>query len=112
MLFHITLNLRRDTTPAQVRKLLDAIRQIVSKPGIEAGAIPVRFVGVGAYSLDVEVFVYLLTSDGDEFLRTQQELLLEVLDAVAAVGTALALPTQASVPFAIERGGTELAASQ
>lgn len=99
MLFHIKLNLRRDTTAAQVRKLLEAIRQILSKPEIEAGAIPVRFIGVGAYSLDIEISVYILTRDDTEFLTIQQELLLEILDAVAAAGTALALPTQVSMPF-------------
>lgn len=66
-------------------------------PKIEQGAIPVRFVGIGAYSLDLEVFVYVLTLDGDEFLKIQQELLLTILDEVA--GTALALPTQASLPY-------------
>ncbi len=35
----------------------------------------------------------------DDFLRIQQELLLWVLEAVEATGTALALPTQASVDY-------------
>lgn len=101
MLFHIKLNLRRDTTPDQVRKVLQDIRGILKDPSIEAGPIPVRFIGVGAYSLDVEIFVYIRTEDGDEFLKVQQELLLRILDAVAAAGTALALPTQASVQYAL-----------
>lgn len=102
LLFHITLNLRRDTTPNQVRTLLAAVREILKDPKIETGPIPVRFVGVGAYSLDLEVFAYVLSEDGDEFLKVQQELLLRILDAVAAAGTALALPTQASVEYIIE----------
>ena len=40
--------------------------------------------------------MYVLTTDGDEFVRIQQEL-LTILDEVAAAGTALALPTQASI---------------
>jgi MscS family membrane protein len=103
MLFHITLNLRRDTTPDQVRKVLRDIREILKDPSIETGAIPVRFVGVGEYSLNVEIYAYIRTEDGDEFLKVQQELLLRILDAVAAAGTALALPTQASVQYAIDR---------
>jgi MscS family membrane protein len=100
MLFHPMLNLRRDTTPEQVRSILDAIKRILANnKRIETGAFPVRFVGVGSYSLDVEVFAYILTGDGDEFLRMQQELLLEILDAISAAGTALALPTQASVTY-------------
>ena len=99
MLLHFTLNLRRDTTPSQVRMVLQAIQQILNDPEIETGALPGRFIGVGQYSLDIEIFAYVLTVDGDRFLKTQQELLLRILDAVAAAGTALALPTQASVDY-------------
>jgi MscS family membrane protein len=98
MLFHITLNLRRDTTPAQVRAVLRSIgATLTGNSKVEPGAVPVRFVGVGTYSLDLEVFVYLLTMDGDEFLRIQEELLLTILDEIAAAGTALAFPTQLSI---------------
>lgn len=100
MLFHITLNLRRDTTPGQVRTLLESVGQTLKQhPKIEQGGIPVRFIGIGSYSLDVEIFVYVLTTDGDEFVRTQQDLLLTILDEVAAAGTALAVPTQASITY-------------
>ena len=96
MWFHLTLNLRRDTTSSQVRTLLESITQALRKhPKVEIGPIPARFVGVGTYSLDLEIFAYVLTRDGDEFLRIQQELFLWILDEVEAVGTALALPTQA-----------------
>jgi MscS family membrane protein len=105
MLFHITLNLRRDTTPEQVRAVLESVgKTLTTHSKIEAGAVPIRFVGIGSYSLDLEVFVYVLTMDGDEFLKIQQELLLKILDEVAAAGTALALPTQASVDYSIPRG--------
>jgi MscS family membrane protein len=104
MLFHITLNLRRDTTPEQVRAVLESVGgTLTTHPKIEGGAIPIRFVGIGSYSLDLEVFVYVLTMDGDEFLKIQQELLLTILDEVAAAGTALALPTQASVDYSVAR---------
>jgi MscS family membrane protein len=100
MLFHLTLNLRRDTTPDQVRSLLDAIARVLAgHPEVETGALPVRFVGVGTYSLDVEISVYVLTRDGDKFLQLQQDLLLQILDAVEHAGTALALPTQASINY-------------
>jgi MscS family membrane protein len=100
MLFHLTLNLRRDTTPDQVRALLESIARILAAHSeVETGALPVRFVGVGTYSLDVEIFVYVLTRDGDKFLQLQQDLLLQILDAVEHAGTALALPTQASVNY-------------
>jgi MscS family membrane protein len=100
MLFHVTLNLRRDTTSEQVRKVLDSVTKILKDhPRIETGPVPVRFVGVGSYSLDVEIFVYVSTQSGDEFLGMQQDLLLSILDAVERAGTALALPTQATIAY-------------
>jgi hypothetical protein len=43
--------------------------------------------------------VYILTHDGDEFMTLRQDLLLRILDAIASAGTALALPTQASIVY-------------
>ena len=102
VLFHFTLNLRRDTKPDQVRELLDSIAKILKEhKKAETGNLPVRFVGVGTYSLDLEIFAYVLTADYDEFLQIQQDLFLRILDAVEAAGTALALPTQASVDYSL-----------
>ena len=93
--FHPTLNLRRDTTSDQMLELLGALGEILrSHPKVEAGSLPVRFIGVGPYSLDVEVVAYIKTSDYDEFLALQQELLLRMLQAVEQAGTALAVPLQ------------------
>jgi MscS family membrane protein len=98
--FHVTLNLRRDTTPEQLRAVLQSITKILKdQPKVDAGALPVRFVGIGTYSLDVEIFVYVTTLDGDEFLRIQQDLLLRIMDAVHEAGTGLAIPTQATVTY-------------
>ena len=100
MLFHLTLNLRRDTTPEQVRSVLQSITKILKQhPKLETGQIPVRFIGVGTYSLDLEIDAYVTTRADDEFLQIRQELLLRILDAIEAAGTALALPTQASVNY-------------
>jgi MscS family membrane protein len=84
--FHPTLNLRRDTTSEQLLQVLSSFREILT----------VRFIGVGPYSLDIEVVAYVTTSDYDEFLALQQELLLKLLRAVEQAGTALAVPLQES----------------
>jgi MscS family membrane protein len=108
MLFHTVLNLRRDTTPDQVRAILASVGNTLKRnPKVEAGELPVRFNAIGTYSLDMEVFVYILTIDGDEFLRIQQEILLTILDEIAAAGTALALPTQANVSYSFAGGESE-----
>jgi len=107
MWFHSILNLRRDTTPDQVRTVLGSITQILKRhPKVEIGPLPVRFIGVGTYSLDIEVFAYVLTSSSDEFMQIQQELFLALLDAIESAGTALALPTQASISYS--QGGAHI----
>ena len=96
--FHPMVNLRRDTTSEQLQRVLASFRAILAgHPKVEAGKMPVRFVGVGAYSLDVEVVAYVTTSDYDEFLEIQQTLLLQLLQAVEQAGTGLAVPLQESV---------------
>ena len=91
--FHQTLSLRRDTTSDQLRRVLSSARDILKQnPKVEIGDIPVRFTGIGPYSLDVEVFAYILTPDFDVFLGVQQELLLELMWAVERAGTGLAVP--------------------
>jgi MscS family membrane protein len=95
ILFHPTLNLRRDTKSDQLLEVLTSLGKILTDQAkVETGKLPVRFVGVGPYSLDVEVVAYVTTADYDEFLKLQQELLLKTLQAVERAGTALAVPLQ------------------
>jgi MscS family membrane protein len=104
--FHPTLNLRRDTTSDQLLEVLSSFNKILADhPRLEVGKVPVRFIGVGPYSLDVEVAVYVNTSDADEFLTLQQDLLLKLLQAVEKAGTALAVPLQESVASPNSRQG-------
>jgi small-conductance mechanosensitive channel len=86
--------------------LLDAISKVLgSNPKVDSGG-QVRFAAVGAYSLDLDVSAYVLTSDDDEFSRIQQELLLRILETVESVGARLALPTQASINYSADVAGT------
>jgi MscS family membrane protein len=97
ILFKVVLNLRRETTPEQLRSVLESITQMLrDDQRIDVGSLPARFTGVGPWSLDVEVFAYVRTIDGDRYLTAQQELLLRILDIVRVSGAALALPTQLS----------------
>jgi MscS family membrane protein len=96
--FHQVLSLRRDTTSEQLRQVLSAAHDVLHQhPRVEVGDIPVRFNGIGSYSLDVEVFAYVLTPDFDVFLGIQQELLLDLLQAVEIAGTGLAVPLYESL---------------
>jgi MscS family membrane protein len=104
--FHPRLSLSRKTSPAQIRQLLDSISRLLdSNSKVDSDSGSVRFAAVGAYSLDLDVSAYVLTSDDDEFSRVQQELLVRILEAVEAAGTRLALPTQASINYNADGAG-------
>jgi MscS family membrane protein len=95
ILFNPKLSLRRDTTSEQMSAVLKSFGEILAgKQKVEVGAIPVRFIGVGPYSLDIEIAAYVKTANYDEFLCIQQELLLAMLQAIEKAGTALAVPLQ------------------
>jgi MscS family membrane protein len=101
--FHPRLSLTRKTSPSQMRQLLDSISGLLgANPKVDPISSSVRFAAVGAYSLDLDISAYVLTSDDDEFSRIQQELLLRLLDAVEGAGTRLAIPTQASINYDAE----------
>jgi MscS family membrane protein len=113
--FHQILNLRRDATTDQLREVLASARDVLNRHrAVEIGEIPVRFSGIGTYSLDVEVFAYVLTPDFDVFLEIQQELLLELLEVVERAGTQLAVPLYENLNAdhsAADQGATMLTAN-
>ena len=78
-----------------MEKILQSCQEVLaSEPKVELGTIPIRFAGLGAYSLDVEIFAYIATADFDEYLGIQTRLLLKLVAAVEATGTGLAVPWQ------------------
>jgi MscS family membrane protein len=90
-----TIGLRYETTPDQLRWVLAELKRLLlSHPKVSPDPARVRFVGFGASSLDVEIFAFVKTGDGDEFLAVREDLFLRIMDIVAASGTAFALPAQ------------------
>jgi len=91
--FHPTLQLRRETTSDQVREMMDLLDKMLREhPMIDVGGVPIRFTKIGDQSLQLEIFAYVRTADGDEFLKVQTELLLRFLDASAERGIGFAIP--------------------
>ena len=92
---HPILSLRYETTAGQMRTALGSIRRLLLEDArVEHGSVRVRFLRFGSFSLDVEVFAYIVVSDFAIFLETQEELLLRMMDAIQAAGTRMALPSQ------------------
>jgi MscS family membrane protein len=93
--FHTTIGVRYETTPDQLRYVLIELKKLlVSHPKVDPDPARPRFVGFGACSLDIEIFAYIRTNDYNEFLAIQEDLLLRIMDVVAAGGTGFAFPSQ------------------
>jgi MscS family membrane protein len=92
---YIVLQLRYETTPDQMRHVLVGLRKLlVGHPRITDDPARVRFVNLGAYSLDVEVFAYVDTTDWAEFVQIREDVFLRMMDVVSESGSGFAFPSQ------------------
>ncbi len=106
-----TLSLRYETTPDQLRYVLVELRRLLyAHPKVHPDPARVRFVGFGPYSLDVELFAYVGTTNFDEFLAVREDLFLRIMDIVAASGTGFAFPS--STTYLRRDGGLDEARSR
>jgi MscS family membrane protein len=88
------IGVRYETTPDQLRFLLARLREVLlAHPRVTEDPARVRFVGYGAYSLDMEVFAYIDTPDWNEFLQIREDIYLLFMDAVKESGTGFAFPS-------------------
>jgi len=93
--FHHVLALRHDTTPDQLRRVIDGVRNgLAAHPLLEGQSIRVRLLRVGEWSFDIEVFAYVLTGNWERFLEIQEQLLVSILKIVEDAGARIALPAR------------------
>jgi MscS family membrane protein len=92
---HTVLGLRYETTPDQLRYVLIELKKLLlSHPKVDPEPARVRFNKFGAYSLDIDVFAFVLTSDWTEFLGIQEDIFLRIIDVVDRSGSGFAFPSQ------------------
>ena len=95
MLILAVIGLRYETEPDQLRHVLAELREMLyAHPKIDHSTVRVRFVGYGASSLDVQIRVYALTQEWNEFYAIREDVFLRVNQLVAASGTSFAFPSQ------------------
>ena len=93
--YHPRIRLRYETTPEQLRCILVEIRRILyAHPMVLPDPARVRFVGFGEWSLDLDVFAYLDTTDYGESLEIAEDLSLRIMDVVGQAGSSFAFPSQ------------------
>jgi MscS family membrane protein len=93
--FHPVVGLRYETTPVQLRSIITGIRKLLTvHTGIDSSTVRVRFLRIGAFSLDVDIFAYVIARDWECFLAIQEELLYSVMNIVREAGTEIAFPSR------------------
>ncbi|MGI9511773.1 MAG: mechanosensitive ion channel domain-containing protein [Anderseniella sp.] len=95
MLITAVLGLRYETTPDQIRHVLATIRRMLhAHPKIDRDTVRVRYAGPAASSRDVDIRVYVLTHDWNEFHAVREDVFLRIDDLVEASGVGYAFPSQ------------------
>jgi MscS family membrane protein len=93
--FSALLGLRYETSADQLRHVLIGLKRLlVAHPRVLPDPARIRLVGLGAYSLDLEVFAYVDTSDWDDFLAVREDLMLQIIQVIETSGTGFAFPSQ------------------
>jgi MscS family membrane protein len=106
ILLKADLHLRYDTTPGLLQVVLKNLRALLhDHPRVTDDPARVRFVGFGDYSLVLEIFAYIDTSDINDYLACQEDLNLRIMRIVEDAGTSLALPSRTLYHTQDSRGG-------
>ncbi len=90
--YHPVLKLRYDSTPEQIRKVLDKTRELLDGHDKVMEDANVRLTEVGDYNVEVGVRAYIATTSFDEFLAVAEDLNLAIMDIVAGSGATFASP--------------------
>jgi MscS family membrane protein len=93
ILYRPRIRLRYETTPDQIRQILRQASELFAEhPKVLADPARIRFVGFGEWSLDLDVFAYLDTTDYGESLEIAEDLNLRIMAIVEQAGSGLAVP--------------------
>ena len=105
ILFRHNMELRRETTDDQLRQVISNVHELLLEDDrIDDDPCRIRLIGYGQYSIDLEIFAYVLTDEFDEFLAIREDLLLRISGIVQRIGTAYAIPVEIHVQPDTDRG--------
>ncbi|MCG9633270.1 mechanosensitive ion channel domain-containing protein [Vibrio sp. Isolate30] len=89
------IRLRSETSLDQLRVLIVNIRRLLLQhPMIEEEPVRVRLMGVGEYSININMMAYISCRDHEEFMAVQEDILFSMLTQVDSVGAKIAHSTQ------------------
>ncbi|GEO03881.1 hypothetical protein AAE02nite_15450 [Adhaeribacter aerolatus] len=95
ILFAPKLRLHHLTTAAQIKAILKELRVLLAENAkVDPTSARVRFIEIGQDYLTVEVYSYILTTDFNQFLEAQEELILSMMEIVENTGQGFAVPAR------------------
>ena len=93
--YHPRISLKYGTTQDQIRTIIAEVEKLLrAHPKVLPDITRVRFEELGEYSLNLNVFTYIDTTDFNEYLEIAEELNYQIMDAVEKAGASFALPSQ------------------
>ncbi|MBV1914846.1 MAG: mechanosensitive ion channel family protein [Pseudomonadales bacterium] len=95
ILFKRTIQLKNDSSAEQVRLILENIQAMFKEhEHVDPNPARIRFIEYGEYSLNLEAFSYVKTTDFNQYLTVIEDLNLRILEIIEAAGTRLAVPAR------------------
>lgn len=93
--FDITLTFTYSTTSAQLRAVVQAIRELLQNTDhVDPETVITHFVDFNASSLDVRVICQILHADWKAFTALKETLLLDIMGIVEELGLSFAFPSR------------------
>jgi MscS family membrane protein len=90
-----TIGLRYETELEQLRYVLVKLREMcLAHPKIDNDTRRIRFIGYGSSSLDIQIRVYAMTRNWNEFFAIQEDVMLRVGEIVKEAGTSFAFSSR------------------
>ena len=94
ILYRCRLRLSYETTPAQIKTVLEKIRELIrSHENIDSDSSRVSFLEFAEYAQELELFIYISTNDYAKFLEYREDVNLRILDVLEQAGVNLVIPS-------------------
>ncbi len=91
----MTIGVTYSSTPEQMRAAVEQIRSMLREHRhIDQEFILVNFTDFSASSLDILVYCFTSTTRWDEYLRVREDVCLQIMDIIAALGMEMAFPSR------------------
>jgi MscS family membrane protein len=93
--YHPRICLTYATTQDQIRAVIADVEKLLrAHSKVLQDITRVRFAEMNDYSLDLDVFTYIDTTDYSEYLEIAEELNFQIMDVVEKAGASFAFPSQ------------------